>query len=191
MKSKLTVVLAILSALVLALLVLIALQPGPFLVTRSATIAAPPATVFGHVNDFHKWADWSPWAKLDPTMKLIFEGPGAGKGAVYRWAGNSEVGEGQMTILDSKPGERVEILLEFIKPFAAVNNTEFVFKADAGQTVVTWNMSGTNNFMAKAFSLFVSMDKLVGGDFKKGLAQLKSVSEMSKQDPAPASRPAR
>lgn len=180
MKSKLSVILAILAALVVALLVLIALQPGSFVVSRSATVAAPPAAVFGHVNDFRKWADWSPWAKLDPAMKLTFDGPAAGKGAVYRWAGNSEVGEGQMTILDSKPGERVEILLEFIKPFAAVNNTEFVFKPDADKTVVTWNMTGTNDFMAKAVCLFVSMDKMVGGDFEKGLAQLKSVSEMSK-----------
>lgn len=180
MKSKLTLILGILAALVVALVVLIALQPGTFLVSRSTTIAAPPATVFGHVNDFHKWADWSPWAKLDPAMKLFFDGPAAGTGAVYRWSGNSEVGEGQMTIVDSKPGERVEIQLVFIKPIAAVNNTEFIFKPDAGKTVVTWNMSGTNDFMAKAFSLFVSMDKLVGGDFEKGLAQLKSVSEQSK-----------
>lgn len=180
MKSKLIRAFLILDALIVALIVVIALQPGPFSITRSASIAAPPATVFAHVNDFHKWEAWSPWAKLDPAMKTTYDGPPSGKGAIYTWAGNSKVGEGRMTLTDSRPGERVGILLEFLKPMAAVNQTEFLFKDDAGKTTVTWNMSGTNNFLGKAFALFVNMDKMVGTDFEKGLAQLKAVSEATK-----------
>jgi hypothetical protein len=100
-----------------------------------------------------------------------------GTGAVYSWAGNSDVGEGRMTITESRPHELVRIKLEFIKPFSATNTTEFTFKPEGNQTAVRWSMAGENNFVSKAMCLFMNMDKMVGGDFEKGLAALKSVSE--------------
>ena len=155
-------------------------QPAPFTVTRSATIAAPPATVFALVNDFHKWDAWSPWAKIDPAMKQTYEGAPAGVGAVSSWSGNSDVGAGRMTIADSKPNESIGLNLEFIKPFAATNTTTFTFKPDANGTAVNWTMTGNKNFMQKAFCLVMDMDKMVGADFEKGLAQMKSVAEAAK-----------
>jgi uncharacterized protein YndB with AHSA1/START domain len=160
-----------------AFVVIVALQPSDFRIVRSSTIAAPPATVFAQVNDFHKWEAWSPWAKLDPAAKSSFDGPAAGKGATFRWAGNEEVGEGSMTITESRPSDLIRIKLEFLKPFAATNTAEFTFKPEGNQTVVTWSMFGTNNFIAKAFCLFINMDKMVGGQFEKGLASMKSVAE--------------
>jgi hypothetical protein len=157
--------------------VVVAFQPANFQVVRSATIAAEPATVFPEVNDFHKWNAWSPWAKIDPAMKQTHEGAPAGTGAVYSWAGNSEVGEGRMTITESRPNELVRIKLDFIKPFAATNMTEFTFKPQGTQTLVTWNMTGEKNFISKAMCMFMDMDKMVGGDFEKGLAALKSIAE--------------
>ena len=170
-------ILIALAVIVIVLVILIALQPATFRITRSTVITAPVAKVFEQVNDLHKWDGWSPWAKLDPNMKTTHEGAPAGTGAIYSWAGNSDVGEGRMTLTESQPNELVRIKLEFIKPFAATNTTEFVFKPEADKTMVTWSMFGTNNFMAKAFGLFMNMDKMVGGDFEKGLAQLKSVAE--------------
>lgn len=170
-------VLIALLGIIAALAVVIALQPSDFRISRSTTIAAPAAAVFEQVNDFHKWDGWSPWAKLDPNMKQSFEGARAGVGARYSWSGNDQVGEGRMTLTESRPSEIIRIKLEFLKPFAATNTAEFSFKADGNQTAVTWSMFGTNNFMAKAFGLFMNMDKLVGGDFEKGLAQLKTVAE--------------
>ena len=167
--------------LVLVFAIVVATRPADFRIVRSTTIAAPAAVVFAHVNDLRKWDAWSPWAKLDPAMKQTHEGSPAGVGAIYLWAGNSEVGEGRMTILDSRADELIRIKLEFIKPFAAVNTTEFTFKADGAQTAVTWDMTGKNNFMSKAFGLFMNMDKMVGGDFEKGLANLKSVAEAEKK----------
>ena len=165
-------------ALVLALfLAVAAFQPAHFKIERSATIAAPPATVFPHVNDFHRWEAWSPWAKLDPAMKTTYAGSPAGTGAVYSWAGDSKVGEGRMTLTDSRPNDRITIKLEFLKPFAATNTTEFIFRPSADQTAVTWTMSGEKDLMSKAFGLFVNMDKMIGADFEKGLAQLKAVAE--------------
>ncbi len=165
------------AAIVAVFIVVVALQPAEFRVTRSATVSAPPPAVFAQVNDFHKWEAWSPWAKLDPAMKQTYEGAPAGTGAVYTWAGNSKVGEGRMTITESRPSDLVRIRLEFFKPFASTADTEFTFRPQGDQTAVTWSMSGKNNFIAKAFCLFMNMDKMVGGDFAKGLAQLKSIVE--------------
>jgi len=153
--------------IIIVFLIVVATRPAEFRVTRSASISAPPAVVFAQVNDLHKWDAWSPWAKLDPAMKQTHEGAPAGPGAVYSWAGNSDVGEGRMTITESRPDELVRIKLEFLKPFAAVSTTEFMFKPEGNQTAVTWSMTGTNNFMAKAMCLFMNMDKMVGGDFEK------------------------
>lgn len=163
--------------IVAGLIVVVATQPADFKVTRMTTIKAPPERVFEHINDFHKWEVWSPWAKLDPNMRTIYSGMPSGTGASYSWAGNNEVGEGKMTITESRPSQDIKIDLDFIKPFAAKNVTEFMLKPDGDVTEVTWTMSGKNNFIAKAFCLVMNMDKMVGGDFEKGLAQMKAVVE--------------
>ena len=171
------IILIALALIIIVLLVVVALRPADFRITRSISIAAPPAAVFAQVNDFHKWEAWSPWAKLDPSMKTTFEGSAEGPGNIYTWSGNSEVGEGRMTLTDSDPSDLVRIKLEFLKPITATNTTEFTFKPEGNQTAVTWNMTGTNNFMSKAFDLVMNMDKMVGKDFEKGLAQLKAKVE--------------
>jgi uncharacterized protein YndB with AHSA1/START domain len=168
--------------IVVVFVVIVALQPSEFRVARSATISAPPPAVFAQVNDFHKWEAWNPWGKIDPAMKQTYEGAPAGTGAVYTWAGSKEVGEGRMTITESRPNELIRIRLEFFKPFAATNTAEFTFKPESNQTALTWTMFGNNNFMAKAIHLFMNMDKMIGGQFEKGLASMKSVVEaMAKQ----------
>ena len=170
------ILLALLLIVVVFILV-VATRRADFQITRSTTIAAPAVVVFAQVNDFHKWDAWSPWAKLDPTMKQTHEGASAGPGAIYTWSGNKDVGEGRMTLTESRANELVRIKLEFLKPFPAINTTEFSFKPEGTQTAVVWSMTGTNNFMAKAFCMFMNMDKMVGGDFEKGLVQLKTVAE--------------
>jgi hypothetical protein len=170
-------ILIALAVIVAVLVVVIATRPDTFRIERSAEINAAPSVVFAQVNDFHKWEAWSPWAKLDPNMKQTFEGSPSGQGAINAWAGNDQVGEGRMTIMESKPPEHIGIKLEFLKPWTATNDTTFDFKGEADKTKVTWAMSGNNNFASKAMSLFMSMDEMVGKDFEKGLVQLKTVSE--------------
>ena len=159
------------------LLVIIANRPDSFRLARSATIAAPPLRVFEQVNDFHNWDAWSPWAKIDPNCKVTFDGTASGVGAGFSWEGNNKVGAGRQRILESQPGERIRIQLEFLRPFRAQNEVEFTFQPEIGGTRVTWAMSGKNNFMAKAFSLVMDCEKMVGPDFEKGLASLKAVAE--------------
>ena len=173
----LQIILISLAAIVVLFLVIAALQPAEFKVARSATIAAPPAAVFAQVNDFHRWDAWSPWAKLDPAVKNTFEGASAGTGAIFRWAGNKQVGEGIMTITESRPSELIRIKLDFLKPFANTCAVEFTFKPEGSQTAVSWSMAGKNKFMAKAVGLLMNCEKMVGGQFEKGLAAMKSVVE--------------
>lgn len=170
-------ILIVLAVVVIIFAVVVAMQPSDFRIVRSATMSAPPSKIFVQVNDFHNWPAWSPWEKMDPVMKRTYAGAAAGTGAIYSWAGNNDVGEGRMTITESRPDERILIKLEFTKPFAAVNTTEFVFIPEGNQTVVTWSMAGENNFLSKAVSLFMSMDKMVGDQFEQGLANMKALVE--------------
>ena len=142
---------------------IVATRPANFRVTRTTVIAAPAEAVFVQVNELRKWEAWNPWGKIDPAMKLTYEGPASGAGAAYAWVGNNDVGEGRMTITESQPNERVQCKLEFFKPMTGTSTAEFTFKPEGNQTRVTWSMSGKNNFIAKAFCLFVSMDKIIGG----------------------------
>src|SRR5205814_1888889 len=139
--------------IVVMVVIFVALQPSTFRVVRSATISAPPSAVFPQVNDFHHWEEWSPWAKLDPAARNSFDGPPAGTGAVFAWSGDDKVGEGRMTLIESRPHELVRIKLDFIRPFESTCTSEFTFKPEGNNTVVTWSMYGENNFVAKAFQL--------------------------------------
>ena len=170
-------ILTVVGILVLLILLIAATRPSDFRVARSITIQAAPESVFPHVNELRKWDAWSPWAKLDPNAKSMFEGPAAGVGSSMSWAGNKEVGEGKMTIIESRSNELVRFRLEFLKPFKATNEAGFEFKTEGKQTVVTWTMTGKNNFFFKVFGLFMDCDKMLGRCFEKGLSQLKSVAE--------------
>ena len=160
-----------------ALAAFVATRPAEFRVTRSASIAAPAPAVFVHVNELRNWPAWSPWARKDPQMKQTYEGPPAGTGAVTSWMGNKDVGEGRMSIVESRPAELIRFKLEFFKPFAATNSAEFSFKEEGGRTAVTWSMRGQNNFVGKAMGVVFDFDKMIGADFEAGLASLKTVLE--------------
>jgi hypothetical protein len=162
---------------VLGLAAFIATRPGEFEVSRSATFAAPAGAVFAQVNELRKWQAWSPWANKDPQMKQAYEGPPAGTGAVTSWQGNKDVGEGRMTIVESRPNEMIRFKLEFFEPFAATNSAEFSFREEGGRTAVTWSMRGQNNFVGKAMSVVFDFDKMIGADFEAGLASMRILVE--------------
>ena len=184
-------ILAVLAALILGFVAFVATRPAQFVISRKVAVAAGPEIAFSLVNDFHQWKAWSPWEKLDPKMTTTFEGPASGPGASYGWKGNDQVGEGRMTILQSKPDQQLTIKLEFLKPFEATNTTTFLFAAAPPGTEVTWKLEGKNNFLAKAASVFMNMDAMIGKDFELGLANLKALAEAAPRQPAaPAPAPA-
>ena len=176
-----------LAVMLLGFITFVSTRPATFHIERSTTIAAPADVAFTQVNDFHKWAQWSPYEKLDPQMTKTFTGPAEGVGASYSWKGNDKAGEGSMTIEKSDKPLHISIKLHFLKPFPATNTATFAFTPDSANpqaTKATWAMDGNNNFVGKLFSLFVNVDKLVGDDFEKGLASLKTVAEsVSKKTP--------
>jgi uncharacterized protein YndB with AHSA1/START domain len=168
----------ILIAIFAIFFVIISTQPSDFKLTRSATMAAQPATIFPHVNNLHNWNEWSPWAKIDPNARNSFEGTAEGIGSIMRWdSDNNKVGKGSMTITESRPNEYIKFRMDFLKPMVATSTAEFAFKPEGDQTIVTWSMSGNNNFMGKTIHLLMNCDKMVGGQFEKGLNDLKKIVE--------------
>jgi carbon monoxide dehydrogenase subunit G len=183
MLKKILIGLAVIAVLFVGV---VAIQPSELNVNRTITIATPPAAVFPHVNDLHKWEVWSPWAKLDPKSKIEHSGAPEGEGAVFTWDGNDKVGEGRMTIAKSQPDELVSIDLVFVRPFESESKSEFAFKPDGSNTSVTWTVSGHHGFIHKAMCLIFDGKGMLAKDLEKGLAQLKDVAEKAPATPAPA-----
>jgi len=163
-------------------------QPEDFKFERSKVINAPADVVFGQVNDFHKWEAWSPWAKLDPNSTAEFEGQASGTGAIFKWAGNSKVGKGKMTIVESKPNELIRIKLDFIEPMEATSETVFTFKPKNPGTETTWTMTGRNDVIGRMMCMVMNMQKEMNDTFDRGLASMKTAAE-AEASGTPAANP--
>ena len=170
-------ILITIAALVIMFAIVMLLRPNDFRVSRSLKVTAPASKAFEQVNDLHLMNTWNPWVKLDPALQQTYEGSSSGVGATYSWDGNKNVGAGRQTIVESRPYELVRIKLEFFRPFSGVNETQFTFAPEGSQTLVTWSMTGKHNFMTKAMGLCISMDKMVGSSFEKGLSDMKAIVE--------------
>lgn len=179
MKRILLTAAAVLVGAVAVVLLLAARKPDSFVVQRSTIINAPADRIFPLINDYRQWTAWSPYETKDPQMKRTFGPATAGKGATYAWDGDSKVGAGNMTIVESTPPSKVGIRLVMTKPIAADNDVSFTLTPQGADTSVTWAMQGTAPFFAKVIHVFFNMDKMVGGDMEAGLAKLKSAAERS------------
>jgi uncharacterized protein YndB with AHSA1/START domain len=168
------VVLAIAIAVVL---ILAATKPDKFSVRRAIAVSAPAEKIFPLINDFHQWGNWSPYENKDPAMKRSFSGPADGKGAVYGWEGNKNVGSGRMEILETSAPSKIVIKLDFFAPFEGHNTAEFTMLPQGDATTVTWLMHGPAPFMNKMMQVFMNLDHMVGKDFEVGLANLKRITE--------------
>jgi carbon monoxide dehydrogenase subunit G len=176
MRKTLTIILAVVAVLLIAILCFAATKPDSFRVERSVSIKAPPEKIVALIDDFHKWGSWSPWEKLDPAMQRTFSGAPSGTGAAYAWTGNSKVGAGHMEILDASPS-KVTIKLDFLKPFEGHNTAEFTLQPNGDSTRVTWAMYGPSPYMSKVMGTIFNMDNMIGKDFTTGLANMKRVAE--------------
>jgi carbon monoxide dehydrogenase subunit G len=173
----LTTILIIVVLIIAALLIYAATRPDSFTVSRSLGITAPAEAIFPLINDFRRWAIWSPYEKLDPAMKRTLSGAESGKGAAYAWESNGKAGIGRMEITNSVPSSLVALKLDFEKPFKANNTVDFTLKPMGNETTVTWAMHGRYPFIARLMGVFFNMDRLVGKDFETGLANLKRAAE--------------
>ncbi|RJF87821.1 polyketide cyclase [Oleomonas cavernae] len=167
----------VLVVVVAGLLIFAATKPDSFRIERTASIKAPPEKIFALINDLHQWTRWSPYEKIDPALKRTYGGAEAGKGATYEWSGNKNVGSGRMEILDTQVPSRILIKLDFMTPFEGHHTAEFTLVPTGETTSVTWAMYGTHPFLGKVIGIFFNMDKMVGGQFEEGLANLKAAVE--------------
>ena len=177
MLKILAVIAVVLAVIVAGVLIYAATRPDSFTVKRTASIKAPPDRLFALISDFHGWGAWSPYEKKDPDMKRTFSGANQGKGAIYEWDGNKNVGTGRMEIIEAPAPRQIVIKLDFLKPFEGHNTAEFTMDPQGDNTTVTWAMYGPSSFIFKVMGLFMNMDKMIGDDFAVGLANLKAVAE--------------
>jgi len=169
---------AVVLAIAIAIVLILAMaKPDRFRVERAAAIEAPPEKIFALIDDFHQWRSWSPWEDRDPAMKRTYEGAERGKGAVYAWDGNKNVGAGRMEILTAAAPSTIVIKLDFIRPFEGHNTAEFTMQPQGGATNVIWAMHGPAPLMHKVMQVFMNMDRMIGKDFETGLANLKTAAE--------------
>jgi uncharacterized protein YndB with AHSA1/START domain len=178
MVKTILLVLAVVLGVTVAIVVALAVsKPDTLTVQRSVTIKAPPEKIFPLINDFKSWATWSPYEKKDPAMKRDFSGAASGKGAVYAWDGDKNVGAGRMEMLEALPSSKLTIRLDFSRPFETHNTAEFTILPQGDATAVTWTMRGPSLFISKVMQVFFDMDAMIGKDFEVGLANLKAITE--------------
>lgn len=177
--KKLLIILGGIALLVGVVCTVVAMQPSEYEFSRSTEVGAPAEVVFAEINSLKRFTEWDPWTKRDPSIELSFEGPEQGVGARYSWSGNDQVGTGTMEIVRSEPNRLVVEKLTFIEPFEDQSAVEFRLEPASAGTKVTWAMSGENNFMAKAFGLFMDMEGMINADFDEGLASLKARVEQA------------
>jgi uncharacterized protein YndB with AHSA1/START domain len=177
MSEIIAVIAVLLAAAIAVVLILASRKPDTLRVQRAASIKAPPEKIYPLISDFHQWRAWSPYEDRDPNLQRSYSGAASGRGAVYEWNGNKNVGSGRMEILDAPPAQKVVIKLDFLKPFEAHNTAEFTLLPQGDTTTVTWLMHGPAPFMSKVMQVFMNMDNMIGKDFAAGLANLKRVTE--------------
>jgi uncharacterized protein YndB with AHSA1/START domain len=172
------VIIAVILAIAIAgVLIFAATKPDTLRVQRSITINAPPQRIFPLIADFHQWRNWSPYEQKDPAMKRGYDGAERGKGAIYTWDGDKNVGSGRMEILEAAEPQKVVIKLDFFTPFEGHNTAEFTMLPQGDGTHVTWLMHGPARFVTKLIQVFMNLDHMIGKDFETGLANLKRVNE--------------
>jgi len=171
-------IIAVVLAIVIAIvLILAATKPNTFSVQRATTVKAPPERIFSLINDFHQWGSWSPFENKDPAMKRSYSGAVDGKGAVYGWEGNKNVGSGRMEILDTSKPSKIVIKLDFFTPFEGHNTAEFTMLPQGDATSLTWLMHGSAPFMSKVMQVFINLDKMIGKDFEIFFSNQKPTTE--------------
>jgi hypothetical protein len=152
-------------------------KPDTMRVQRSTSIKAPAEKIFPLISNFHNWTQWSPFESLDPALQRTYSGSSQGQGAVYEWAGNSQVGKGRMEILDAKEPSQIVIKLDFIEPFEGHMTAEFTLDTKGDATEVTWATYGPQSYCGKIMSCLIDCDAMLGKNFETGLASMKAVAE--------------
>lgn len=177
MLKALGIVAVVIAIVVAGIVAYAATRPDTFEVSRSLAIKASPEKLFPMIDDLRTFNSWNPFAQQDPQAKVAYRGPAAGKGAAYAWDGNSNAGKGSVEITESSPASKVVMRLDMERPLEAHNRVELTLVPRGDETTVTWAMRGPQPLLGKIVSVFIDLDKMVGGQFEKGVATLKAAAE--------------
>ncbi|MFT4202054.1 SRPBCC family protein [Gordonia sp. (in: high G+C Gram-positive bacteria)] len=142
-------------------------------ISRTTVVDAPASAVYDRVADLHRWREWSPWEGLDADLQRDYSGAEQGVGARYAWSGNRKAGRGTMEVVAAEPTSAVDVAVTFEKPYKSTSTSRFRLEPDGSSTRVTWTMVGPQSL----FSRLGLLDRMMGKDFEKGLAQLKTAAE--------------
>lgn len=170
-------ILLVMCAAIMGILLLAATKPDTYRIQRSITINAPPERVFALIDDFHQWPRWAPQDREDATMRRSYGLQSSGIGAVSQWTSDGSAGAGEMAITAVIPNSRIDVAVDWIKPFKVRNTHGFVITPEGQHIRVTWNAKGSNLFIMKIMEVFVGVNGLMGKHFDTGLKNLKAAAE--------------
>ncbi|MDX2188383.1 MAG: SRPBCC family protein [Bacteroidota bacterium] len=155
--------------------------PKSYNIERSIVINTKKDNAKAYLLDFKNFDQYSPWAELDPNMSKNYEGTPGAVGSKYSWKGNDKVGSGSMEIVNISDN-LIEEKLTFIEPFQSVATSYFTFTSpDTSSVTIVWGMKGENPIPFNVMGKLMNMDAMIGKDYEKGLAKLKTVLETPAQ----------
>ena len=158
----------VLVSLILLIAILGLVAPKEYHIERSVEIDAPKEVVFDNITSLRKIQQWSPWADVDPDMKVTYEGEDGTVGSKSIWDGNDKVGKGEQMITGIDENG-VNVQVKFIEPWEAISQSAVKMMETEKGVNVTWSFDGTNPFPWNVLGLFMDMDNELGPDFEKGL----------------------
>lgn len=161
-------------------LIYVALKPSACTISREIVIQASPEALFSYINNSKKMNDWMPWQDSDPGVKMQYSGPEEGVGSKSSWDSNGKMGVGNAVVIESIPNKSVKTQLTYTKPMEMSQLAEVTLTPVDGATKVKWSVDGHNGFLFRLMGIIMNVEKMVGGEFEKGLAKLKTVAEAAK-----------
>ena len=170
-------ILAVAALLVGGLFGYVAMLPTEMRVSREIIVSSSPETIFPLINNSKEANGWMPWKDSDPQVQMIYSGPDEGVGSKSSWDSKGQMGTGEALVVESVANQTVKTQLTYTKPFQMAQLAEISLSPVAGGTKVTWSVSGHKGFFFRLMGVFFSCDKMIGGEFEKGLSRLKSQVE--------------
>jgi len=167
-------------ALLLGFATYVYFLPAEKTISREIVIQAPPESLFPMINHSKKMNDWMPWLESDPGVKMVFSGPDEGVGSKSEWDSPGKMGTGSAVVMESNLNQSVKTQLTYTKPIAMSQVAEVTLTPTQGGTKVTWSVECHNSFFFRLMGVLLNVDKMVGGEFEKGLNKLKLIAESSK-----------
>ncbi len=158
-----------------------AFTPPGYVLSREMLVKATPEAIFPYINNSKKAQDWMPWKDSDPAAQMQYSGPDEGVGSTSSWDSTGPLGTGKAEVVESVQNKVVKTQLTYTRPMTMSQLAEIALTPTLDGTVVRWSVSGQSPFLCRVVGIFMNMDKMIGGEFEKGLKKLKLTLESAAQ----------